>query len=130
VSSKRIITSDKAPAAIGPYSQAISANGMVFTAGVIPLNPTTKEIAGHDIRSQAERVLESLRGLLEDAGSSLDLAVKTTCFLQNLDDFPAFNEVYTRYFSGDTPPARSTVQVAKLPMGVLVEIECVALKHE
>lgn len=126
----RAVESSKAPAAIGPYSQAVVANGMVFTAGVIPLDPETKEIVGHDIRNQAERVLTSLRGLLEDAGSSLDLAVKTTCFLQDLNDFPVFNEVYASYFSGDAPPARSTVQVAKLPMGVLVEIECVAMLRE
>ena len=128
--SKRVISSEQAPAAIGPYSQAISANGMVFTAGVIPLDPETMEIAGHDIRSQAERVLTSLQGLLEDAGSSLDLAVKTTCFLQDLSDFPAFNDVYARFFSGDNAPARSTVQVARLPMGVLIEIECVALMRD
>lgn len=127
MSEKSVVTSAQAPAAIGPYSQAIVANGLVYTAGVIPLDPETKEIAGSDIRSQAERVLTSLRGLLEDAGSSLDLAIKTTCFLQDLGDFPVFNEVYAVYFPGDSPPARSTVQVAKLPMGVLVEIECVAL---
>jgi 2-iminobutanoate/2-iminopropanoate deaminase len=100
---------------------------MVFTAGVIPLDPDTKDIAGGDIKTQAERVLTSLRGLLEDAGSSLDLVVKTTCFLQDLNDFPAFNEVYASFFTGDAAPARSTVQVAKLPMGVLVEVEAVAL---
>jgi 2-iminobutanoate/2-iminopropanoate deaminase len=127
VPGKRIVSSDKAPAAIGPYSQAIVANGMVFTAGVIPLDPETKSIAGDDIRTQAERVLTSLRGLLEDSGSSLDLAIKTTCFLQNLGDFPTFNEVYASFFTGDEPPARSTVEVAGLPMGVLVEVECVAL---
>ena len=127
---KRVISSEKAPAAIGPYSQAIVANGMVYTAGVIPLDPETKQIAGDDIRSQAERVLTSLTGLLEDAGSSLELAVKTTCFLQDLGDFPAFNEVYASHFTGEGAPARSTVQVAKLPMGVLVEVECVALLRE
>lgn len=127
MSGKSVVTSSKAPAAIGPYSQAIVANGMVFTAGVIPLDPETKAIAGDEIRTQAERVLTSLRGLLEDAGSSLDLVVKTTCFLQDLSDFPAFNEIYASYFDGDAAPARSTVQVAKLPMGVLVEVEAVAL---
>jgi 2-iminobutanoate/2-iminopropanoate deaminase len=130
VSVKRVISSEKAPAAIGPYSQAIVANGMVYTAGVIPLDPETKQIAGDDIRSQAARVLQSLSGLLEDAGSSLDLAVKTTCFLQDLGDFPAFNEVYASYFAGESAPARSTVQVAKLPMGVLVEVECIALLRD
>lgn len=127
MSQKAVVTSDKAPAAIGPYSQAIVANGMVYTAGVIPLDPETKQVAGDNIKDQAERVLTSLKGLLEDAGSSLDNVVKTTCFLQNLGDFPTFNEVYASYFGGDAAPARSTVEVAKLPMGVLVEIECVAL---
>ncbi len=127
MSGKNVVTSSRAPAAIGPYSQAIVANGMVYTAGVIPLDPDTKEIAGEDIRGQAERVLQSLRGLLEDAGSSIDLVVKTTCFLQDLNDFPVFNEVYASVFTGDAAPARSTVQVAKLPMGVLVEVEAVAL---
>lgn len=127
MSGKSVISSSKAPAAIGPYSQAIVANGMVFTAGVIPLDPVTKEIAGSDIRAQAEHVLTSLQGLLEDAGTSLDRVVKTTCFLQDIGDFPTFNEVYATFFTGDAAPARSTVEVAKLPMGVLVEIECVAL---
>jgi 2-iminobutanoate/2-iminopropanoate deaminase len=127
VSGKNVVTSSRAPAAIGPYSQAIVANGMVYTAGVIPLDPETKEIAGGDINSQAQRVLTSLRDLLEDAGSSIDRVVKTTCFLQDLNDFPAFNEVYAAFFTGDAAPARSTVQVAKLPMGVLVEVEAVAL---
>ncbi len=130
MSRKSVVSSSKAPAAIGPYSQAIVANGMVFTAGVIPLDPETKVIAGDDIRAQAERVLTSLRGLLEDAGSSLDLVVKTTCFVQDLNDFPVFNEVYASFFNGDAAPARSTVQVAKLPMGVLVEVEAVALLAE
>jgi 2-iminobutanoate/2-iminopropanoate deaminase len=83
-------------------------------------------VAG-DINEQADRVLKSLAALLEDAGSSIDLAVKTTCFLANLDDFPRFNEIYATYFKGTEQPARSTIQVAKLPMGVLVEIECIAL---
>lgn len=127
MSDKLVVSSSRAPSAIGPYSQAIVANGMVFTAGVIPLDPETKEVAGSDIRAQAERVLTSLAGLLEDAGSSLESVIKTTCFLQNLGDFPAFNEVYATFFKGDRPPARSTVEVAKLPMGVLIEMECVAL---
>lgn len=127
---KAIVSSSKAPAAIGPYSQAIIANGLVYTAGVIPLDPETKAIAGDDIRTQAERVLTSLSGLLEDAGSSLANAIKTTCFLQDLADFPIFNEVYGTFFAGDAAPARSTVEVSKLPMGVLVEIECVALLND
>lgn len=130
MSTKSVVTSSKAPAAIGPYSQAIVANGMVFTAGVIPLDPETKQIAGDDIKAQAERVLTSLAGLLEDAGSSLENVVKTTCFLQDLADFPAFNEIYASRFTGESAPARSTVQVAALPMGVLVEVEAVALLNE
>lgn len=128
--SRKVVVSAKAPAAIGPYSQAIVANGLVYTAGVIPLDPETKAIAGDDIRGQAERVLTSLAGLLEDAGSSMGNVIKTTCFLQNLADFPVFNEVYARHFEGDATPARSTVEVAKLPMGVLIEIECVALLND
>ena len=127
MSGKKVITSSNAPAAIGPYSQAIAANGLVFTAGVIPLDPETMHIAGAGIRAQAERVLTNLKGLLEDSGSSLGSVIKTTCFLQDLGDFAEFNEVYTSFFPGDSPPARSTVQVAKLPMGVLIEVECVAL---
>ncbi len=127
MSHKTLVSSSRAPAAIGPYSQAIIANGLVYTAGVIPLDPNTKAIAGNDIRSQTERVLTSLSGLLQDAGSSLDNAIKTTCFLQDLADFPTFNDVYASFFTGEMPPARSTVEVAKLPMGVLVEVECVAL---
>jgi 2-iminobutanoate/2-iminopropanoate deaminase len=127
MTSKQVITTDAAPAAIGPYNQAIVANGFVFTAGVIPLVPETKAVAGDTIAEQAERALLSLKGLLEAAGSSLDHVVKTTCFLANLDDFPKFNEIYATYFQAETAPARSTIQVAKLPMGVLVEIEAVAL---
>lgn len=130
MSTPSAVRSSKAPAAIGPYSQAIVVNGMVYTAGVIPLDPETKAIAGTDIRAQAERVLTSLSGLLEDAGSSLGRVVKTTCFLQDLNDFPAFNDVYASFFTGDATPARSTVQVAKLPMGVLVEVEAVAVVGE
>lgn len=133
-----VVRSDKAPAAIGPYSQAIKAGGFVFTAGVIPVDPETRQIVGEDIESQAERVMMSLAGLLEDAGSSLALAVKTTCFLADLDHFPVFNDIYARHFSSassstsgsEIPPARSTVQVAKLPLGVLVEVECIALLAE
>jgi 2-iminobutanoate/2-iminopropanoate deaminase len=127
MSNIQAVVSDKAPAAIGPYSQAISVNGMVYTSGVIPMNPETKEIAGDDITVQTDRVLKSLSALLEDAGSSMDMVVKTTCFLQDLNDFATFNEIYSTYFTGENPPARSTVQVAKLPLGVLIEVEAVAL---
>jgi 2-iminobutanoate/2-iminopropanoate deaminase len=122
----RVIETDDAPAAIGPYSQAIVANGMVYTAGQIPLDPSTGEVAGNDISDQTEQVMRNVRGVLKASGSSLAHVVKTTCFLADLDHFPAFNEVYGRCFPS-APPARSTVQVAKLPLGVLVEVECVAL---
>ena len=130
MSSIEVVSTDKAPAAIGPYSQAIKANGLVFTAGVIPLDPETKSVVGTGIEEQATRVLTSLVGLLEASGSSLDRAIKTTCFLTNLDDFPAFNAIYAKFFDGAAAPARSTVQVSRLPMGVLVEVECVALLRD
>ncbi len=123
----KAVTSDKAPAAIGPYSQAVTVNGMIYTSGVIPMDPETGEVVEANITAQATRVLESLKGLLEDAGSGMDHIVKTTCFLQDLGDFATFNEVYASFMTGENPPARSTVQVAKLPLGVLVEIEAVAL---
>ena len=121
------VETDKAPAAIGPYSQAVTLNGMVYTSGVIPADPASGDIVGDDITSQATRVFESLKGLLEDAGSGMDQIVKTTCFLQDLNDFVTFNEIYASYMSGEVAPARSTVQVAKLPKGVLVEVEAIAL---
>ena len=127
MSSFNAVVSDKAPAAIGPYSQAVKVNGMVYTSGVIPLDPASGETVGNDISAQAERVFQSLSALLGDAGASLSTVVKTTCFLQDLNDFATFNEIYARYFNGDVTPARSTVQVAKLPKGVLVEVEAVAV---
>jgi len=127
--SKSVVSTDQAPAAIGPYSQAIKAGAFVFTSGQIPLDPATGEIVGGDITAQSERVMQSLKAVLEAAGSSLDRVVKTTCFLANLDDFAAFNTVYAASF-GEAPPARSTVQVAKLPRAVLVEVEAVALAGE
>ncbi len=127
--SKSVVLTDQAPAAIGPYSQAIKAGEFVFTSGQIPLDPVSGEIVGSDITEQTERVMQSLKAVLEAAGSSLDRVVKTTCFLANLDDFAAFNTVYAASF-GDAAPARSTVQVAKLPRAVLVEVEAVALVGE
>lgn len=121
------VSSNKAPAAIGPYSQAIKVNGMVYTSGVIPADPETGDIVGTDITAQATRVFESMKGLLEDAGSGMDQIVKTSCFLQDLNDFVTFNEIYASYMTGEAAPARSTVQVAKLPKGVLVEVEAIAL---
>lgn len=123
---KRIVSTDKAPAAIGPYSQAVKAGEFVFTSGVIPVDPATGKVVDGQIDEQAKQVLENLVAVLEASGSTLRNAVKTTCFLANLDDFAAFNRIYGSYFETE-PPARSTVQVARLPLGVLVEVECIAL---
>ncbi len=120
-----VVATDKAPGAIGPYSQAIKLNNLVFTAGQIPLDPATGKLVDGDIAAQSERVMQNLEAVLEAAGSSLGQVVKTTCFLANLDDFAAFNEVYGRYFS-ENRPARSTVQAARLPAGASVEVECIA----
>ena len=120
------IHTDRAPAAIGPYSQAIRHGNMIFTAGQIPLDPGSGEIVGGDITSQTRQVLENLSAVLEAAGAGLDQVVKTTCFLNDMDDFAAFNEVYQGYL-GDTTPARSCVAVERLPKDVLVEIEALAI---
>lgn len=123
---KRVVATDQAPAAIGPYSQAVVAGGFVFTAGQIPLDPQTMKVVLGGIREQTDQVMRNLSAVLAAAGSSLSRVVKTTCFLADLTDFPAFNEVYAQSFTAE-PPARSTVQAAKLPLGVLVEVECIAL---
>ena len=124
--SKQIALTANAPAPVGPYSQAVIANGMVFTAGQIPLIPGTKNLIEGGIREQTQRVLESVKAILEASGSSLEQVVKTTVFLKDMNDFAAMNEVYATFFTSN-PPARSTVQVAKLTMDVLVEIETIAL---
>jgi|SRR3990172_202528 len=123
---REAVQTDKAPKAIGPYEQAIKVDGFVFTAGQIPLDPRTGTIVEGDIAAQTRQVLENLKGVLEAAGSSLDRAVKATVFLKNMADFAAMNEVYAQYL-GNSKPARSTVAVAELPRGVLVEIDLVAL---
>jgi 2-iminobutanoate/2-iminopropanoate deaminase len=123
---KRVIATGNAPKAIGPYSQAIVHNGLAFLSGQIPLDPATGEIVGGDVAAQTERVLENIKQLLEACGSSLDRVVKTTVFLQDMSEFPKMNEVYGRYFSAD-PPARSTVEAARLPRDVRVEIEAIAI---
>ncbi|MGN6362068.1 MAG: RidA family protein [Thermomicrobiales bacterium] len=123
---KEVVATSGAPAAIGPYSQAIRVQGLLFTAGQIPLDPATGKLVAGDIRAQTTRVLENLEAVLTEAGSSLGDVVKTTCFLANLDDFAAFNEVYAQFFTTQ-PPARSTVQAARLPAGAQVEVECIAL---
>lgn len=119
------IQTPDAPAAIGPYSQAIVAGGFVFTAGQIPLDPATGQMVGEDITQQTERALDNLGAVLQAAGASLQTVVKTTVFLRDMDDFAAMNEVYGRYF-GEHRPARSAVQAARLPRDARVEIEAVA----
>lgn len=121
-----VVSTEDAPRAIGPYSQAVRTGNLVFTAGQIPLDPATMSLVEGDVTAQTEQVMANLGAVLAAAGSSFDRVVKTTCFLADLNDFPAFNEVYARFF-GDAPPARSTVQVARLPMAALVEVEAVAL---
>jgi len=120
------IQTDQAPAAIGPYSQAIRHGSMIFTAGQIPLDPRTGDIVGNDITTQTRQVLDNLSAVLEAGGAGLDEVVKTTCFLHDMNDFAAFNEVYQHYF-GTTAPARSCVAVERLPKDVLVEIEALAI---
>ena len=121
-----VVATPDAPQAIGPYSQAIVAGSLVFTAGQIPLDPATMTLVEGDVTAQTEQVMANLGAVLAAAGSSFEQVVKTTCFLVDLGDFTAFNVVYGRYF-GEAPPARSTVQVAKLPAGGRVEVEAVAL---
>lgn len=120
------VHTDNAPAAIGPYSQAIVANGFVFTAGQVPFDPQTMQLVQGDIAAQTEQVMKNLQAILTQAGADLSSVVKTTCFLQDMNDFAAMNEVYARHF-GEHKPARSTVQVARLPRDAAVEIECVAV---
>lgn len=119
------ISTPSAPAAIGPYSQAMRLGDLVFTAGQIPLDPESMEVVGSDVAAQTERVLESLKAILQEAGADLNTVLKTTVFLADMNDFGAMNKVYERYFS-DHRPARSAVEVARLPKDVLVEIEAVA----
>jgi 2-iminobutanoate/2-iminopropanoate deaminase len=120
------VATDRGPKAIGPYSQAVRANGFVFLSGQIPLDPKTQQIVEGDVAVQTERVLENLKGVVEAAGSSLHHVVKTTVFLADMNDFAAMNEVYARYFTANAP-ARSTVEVARLPKSVRVEIDLIAV---
>ena len=119
-----VIHTEKAPAAIGPYSQAIQTGGLVFTSGQIALDPATGALSAGDVQAQTEQAVANLRAVLEAAGSSLKQVVKTTCFLRHMEDFAAFNAVYEKHFPGK--PARSCVEVGALPKGALVEIEAVA----
>ena len=118
------ISTDKAPAAIGPYSQGFVSGNILFSAGQIPLDPATGEIVGTDLTAQTEQVMKNLGAILEAAGSSYEKTLKTTCFLSDMGDFGAFNEVYGKYFTGK--PARSCVAVKTLPKDVLVEVEVIA----
>ncbi len=120
-----MIATDKAPAALGPYSQAIRANGMIYCSGQIPINPASGTVEAGTIEGQTAQSITNLRNVLEKAGSSLAKVVKTTVFIRDMNDFAALNKVYAELF-GDTRPARSCVEVARLPKDVLVEIECIA----
>ena len=119
------VSTEKAPAALGPYSQAIRANGMIYCSGQIPINPATGAIEAQTIEEQTTQAITNLKNVLEKAGSSLAKVVKTTVFIKNMNDFAALNKVYAELF-GDTKPARSCVEVARLPKDVLAEIECIA----
>ena len=120
-----VVLTDKGPKPIGPYSQAIRANGFLYVSGQVALDPKTGEFVGSDIRQQTRRTLENVKGILEAAGSNMHHVVKTTVFLKDISDFAAMNEVYATFFTL-APPARSTVQVARLPKDALVEIEVIA----
>lgn len=122
---KDVVLTDRGPKPIGPYSQAIKAGGFLFASGQVAINPATNEFVPGDIRQQTERTLENVKGILEAAGCHLHRVVKTTVFLKNMSDFAAMNEIYAKYFT-QAPPARSTVEVARLPKDALVEIEVIA----
>ena len=122
---REIIATGRAPKAIGPYSQAIRAAGLIFTSGQIAIDPATQQVIAGDVSAQTERVLKNLSAILQEAGSGMEKVVRCTVFLKNMGDFVAMNEVYARYFKQD-PPARSTVEVARLPKDVLVEIDVIA----
>ena len=122
---RKIVATDKAPAAIGPYAQANIIGTLVITSGQIPIDPATGNLVEGDIEVQTRQVFANLKAVLEAAGSSLDKIVKTTCFMDNMNDFAKMNEVYASFFSGDYP-SRSAVEVAKLPKGALIEIEVIA----
>ena len=123
---REVIATGQAPQAIGPYSQAIRAAGLIFTSGQVAIDPATQQVISGDISAQTERVLKNLAAILQASGSSLEKVLRCTVFLKNMGDFAAMNEVYGRYFK-QSPPARSTVEVARLPKDVLVEIDVIAL---
>ena len=123
---REVIATGQAPQAIGPYSQAIRAQGLIFTSGQIAIDPATAQIIAGDVSAQTDRVLKNLAAILESSGSSMEKVLRCTVFLKNMGDFSAMNEVYGRYFK-QSPPARSTVEVARLPKDVLIEIDVIAL---
>jgi len=123
---REVIATEQAPKAIGPYSQAIRAQGLIFTSGQVAIDPTTQQIVAGDVSAQTDRVLKNLAAILQASGSTLEKVLRCTVFLKNMGDFAAMNEVYGRYFK-QAPPARSTVEVARLPKDVLVEIDVIAL---
>jgi 2-iminobutanoate/2-iminopropanoate deaminase len=123
---REVIATEQAYKAIGPYSQAIRAQGLIFTSGQVPIDPTTQQVIAGDVSAQTDRALKNLAAILEASGSSLEKVLRCTVFLKNMGDFAAMNEVYGRYFK-QSPPARSTVEVARLPKDVLVEIDAIAL---
>jgi 2-iminobutanoate/2-iminopropanoate deaminase len=123
---REVVSTPEAPQAIGPYSQAIRANGFVFVSGQVSIDPATQQVVGEDVAAQTERVLQNLAAILKAAGSGMDQVVKSTVFLKNMADFVAMNQVYGRHFSSN-PPARSTVEVARLPKNVLVEVDVIAV---
>ena len=122
-----VISTDKAPAAIGPYSQAIEVNGMIYTSGMIPIDPSTGELVTGSVEAQAEQAFLNMKNLLEAAGTDISQVVKTTVFIKEMNDFGAINEVYAKYFT-EPYPSRSCVEVARLPKDVMLEIEAIALK--
>ncbi len=124
---KTIINTDKAPQAIGPYSQAVEVNGMIYTSGMIPINPVDGTLVKGSVEEQAEQALMNLKALVEESGSSMEQVIKTTVFIKDMNDFAKINEVYARYFT-DNYPSRSCVEVARLPKDVLIEIEAIAIK--
>lgn len=124
---KKIISTEKAPAAIGPYSQAVEKNGMLFISGQIPINPATGKIKAEGVSAQAEQVFKNIKAILDEAGYGFEDVVKTTVFISEMSLFPELNEVYKKYYTTDCP-ARSTIAVKGLPLGALVEIETIAIK--
>ena len=126
---KKTISTKKAPDAIGPYNQATAFENLVFTSGQIALNPETMEIVEGGVQEQTRVVMDNLKAVLEEAGSSYDKVLKTTCYLSDMDNFAAFNEIYGEYFSADDAPARATVAVKTLPKNVLVEVDAIAFKN-